>query len=212
MGIIPRSGGLPASRAARQGQRAMAGPLHLLAREADVTLYFYRLMGAAALDGDAYEGIEADPRVTAQAAVTVLLASLAAGVGSLGWRSGEGGTFVMVSVVAMLTWVAWAMLTFQIGARMLPEPQTEVTLGQMLRTIGFAAAPGLLQVFAVFPRMTALVFTATTIWMFAAMVVGVRHALDYRSTTRALTVCAAAAGLAAAMAVVFGLLFGPALS
>jgi hypothetical protein len=177
-----------------------------------VTLYFYRLMGAAALDGDAYEGIEADPRVTAQAAVTVLLASLAAGVGSLGWRSGEGGMFVMVSVVAMLTWVAWAMLTFQIGARMLPEPQTEVTLGQMLRTIGFAAAPGLLKVFAVFPRMTALVFTATTIWMFAAMVVGVRHALDYRSTTRALTVCAAAAGLAAAMAVVFGLLFGPALS
>jgi hypothetical protein len=186
--------------------------LHPFRLEVDVTLFFYRLMGAAALDGDAYEGIEADTHVTVQAALTVLLASLAAGIGSLGWRSDAGGTFLLVSVVALVTWVAWAMLTFQIGAHLLPEPQTEVTLGQMLRTIGFAAAPGLLQVFAIFPRMTAIVFTATSVWMFAAMVVGVRHALDYRSTGRALVVCAAAAGLACAMAVVFGLLFGPALS
>ena len=180
--------------------------------DAEVTLFFYRLMGAAALDADAYEGIEADARVTGQAALTVLLASLSAGVGSLGWRNDHGTTMAAVSVLALVTWVAWAMLTFQIGARVLPEPQTEVTLGQMLRTIGFAAAPGLLLAFAAFPRMTTFVFAAAGLWMFAAMVVGVRHALDYQSTGRALLVCGAAAGLAAAMALAFGLLFGPVVS
>lgn len=174
-------------------------------------LYLYRLMGAAALDGGAYEGIEADSSVTRQAAVTVLLSSLAAGIGSLGWRDADPRAFASVTLVALVMWVAWAMLTFQIGARLLPEPQTDVTLGQMLRTLGFAAAPGLLQVFAIFPKMTTLVFFTTTAWMFAAMVVAVRHALDYRATGRALAVCAAAAGLAAALAVAFDLVMGPVL-
>jgi hypothetical protein len=93
----------------------------------------------------------------------------------------------------------------------MPEPQTDVTLGQLLRTLGFAAAPGLLQVFAIFPRMTNLVFFTTTVWMFAAMVIAVRHALDYRHTGRALAVCGIAAGLAAALALAFDLTMGPVL-
>lgn len=174
-----------------------------------MTLYFYRLMGAAMLDRGAFENVEADPRMTLQAAMTVLAASLAAGVGSLGWSREVVASAAAMSAVALVAWVAWAMLTYQIGARLLPEPQTQVTLGQMLRTVGFAAAPGLLLVFAIFPRMTRLVFLAAFVWMFAAMVVGVRQALDYTSTVRALAVCAAAAGLAASLAVVTGLLFGP---
>jgi hypothetical protein len=181
-------------------------------QETSMILYLYRLMGAAALDGGAYEGIEADTTVTRQAAVTVLLSSLAAGVGSIGWRGADPWAMVTVAALALTMWVAWATLAFQIGARLLPEPQTEVTLGQMLRTVGFAASPGLLQVFAVFPGMTLVVFLTTTTWMFAAMVIGVRHALDYRDTGRALAVCAAAAGLSAALAVIFGLAFGPVLS
>jgi hypothetical protein len=174
-------------------------------------LYLYRLMGAATLDGGAYEGIEADPAVTRQAAMTVLLSSLAAGVGAIGWRGADPLVFATVSLIALTMWLAWAMLTFQIGARLMPEPQTDVTLGQLLRTIGFAAAPGLFQVFAIFPRMTGLVFFTTTVWMFAAMVVAVRHALDYRHTGRALAVCGIAAGMAAALAVAFDLTMGPVL-
>ena len=93
-------------------------------------------------------------------------------------------TFVLTSSVALVTWVAWAMLAFQIGTRLLPGPETSATLGQLLRTTGFAAAPGLLQVFALLPAMAVPVFSVTTAWMFAAMVVGVRHTLDYRSLDR----------------------------
>jgi hypothetical protein len=45
--------------------------------------------------------------------------------------------------------------------------------------------------------------------MLAAMVVAVKHALDYRSTTRALAVCACALGLVAAFAALLSAVFGP---
>ena len=177
-----------------------------------MSLFLYRLIGAAMLDAGMYEGIEADRHVTIQAMATVLLSSLAAGVGAAGWFGVHILTLVGVSLVALITWVAWAMLMFQIGTRLLPEPQTSVTMGELLRTTGFAAAPGVLFVFATLPRMAVPVFVAVTLWMFGAMVVGVRHALDYESTGRALAVCGVAASLSLGMAVVFGLLFGPTLS
>ena len=47
-------------------------------------LYAYRLLGAAVLDAGMYEGIENDKRTTTQAALTVVLASIAAGIGAGG--------------------------------------------------------------------------------------------------------------------------------
>ncbi len=175
-------------------------------------LYLYRVMGAAMLDGSMYEGIEADRHATGQATLTVVFASLAAGIGAGGLYGMRGSTFVTFTVIALMTWVAWAVLMFNIGTRLLPEPQTDVTLGELLRTTGFAAAPGLLQVFALLPRMAVPVFVATIVWMIAAMVIGVRHALDYRSTWRALAVCGVAASLALALAFTMGVLFGPTVS
>jgi hypothetical protein len=109
----------------------------------------------------------------------------------------------------LIMWVAWAVLMHQIGTRLLPEPQTRATLGELLRTVGFAAAPGLLQVFAVFPAVTVPVFAGTILWMFAAMVFAVRHALDYRSSWRALAVCGLAFGLVGVLAFVIGVIFAP---
>jgi hypothetical protein len=81
-----------------------------------------------------------------------------------------------------------------------------------MRTIGFAAAPGLLQVFAAFPRVTIPVFVMSWLWMFLATVVAVRHALDYDSMGRTLVVCALAAAIPLVMAAVIGVIFGPAVS
>lgn len=177
-----------------------------------MTLFFYRLMGAAVLDRGSFENVEADAGLTWQAAAIVLLSSLAAGIGAGGLYGLSPSTVVAVTSVALVTWVAWAMLVFQIGTHVLPGRATSATLGELLRTTGFAATPGVLQVFAVLPGMAVPVFTVTLAWMFAAMVVGVRQALDYESTGPALAVCAAAAGLSAAMAIFASLLFTPALS
>ncbi len=174
--------------------------------------FLYRLMGAAMLDPGTYENVEADRRFTAHAVVTVLLSSIAAGIGAAGWFGLHLPTLMLVSGIALVTWVAWAMLMFQIGTHVLPGPETAATLGELLRTTGIAAAPGLLLVFATLPRMTLPVFVGAILWMFAAMVIAVRHALDYDSTGRALAVCGIAASLSVAMALMIGLFFGPTLS
>ena len=174
-----------------------------------MSLFFYRLMGAAMLDRSMYEGIEADQSITGQAAAAVLLSSLAAGFGAGGWLTGDVRTFAAMSAIALVTWFAWAVLMHQIGTRVLPEPQTSATLGELLRTVGFASAPGLMLVFAAISAITIPIFVVGVAWMLAAMVVGVRHALDFRSSWRALAVCGIALSLALVLAFAVGVLFGP---
>lgn len=175
-------------------------------------LFAYRVIGAALLDAGMYESIEADRRSIRQAFVVVLLSSLAAGIGAAGWRGPDPAALAIVAIIALTTWVAWAFLVFQIGGRLLATPATETSPAELMRTIGFAAAPGLLQVLAVLPRMTAPVFVLAWLWTFAATVVAVKHALDYTSTARAVIVCALAAGLSVGAAFVIGLVFGPTVS
>jgi hypothetical protein len=90
----------------------------------------------------------------------------------------------------------------------LPQPQTRADPGQLLRTVGFATAPGLLRVFGIFPEATVPAFLVSSIWMIAAMVVAVRQALDYQSTSRAIAVCLVGVSLVLAVAAVLGLVFG----
>ena len=87
-------------------------------------------------------------------------------------------------------WYIWAYLTYFIGTKFLPEPQTHADLGELLRTIGFSSSPGLIRVLGIIPGLGAVVFSAASIWMLVAMVIAVRQALDYKSTWRAVGVCA----------------------
>lgn len=169
--------------------------------------FAHRLMRAAMLDATVYEEVEADRNASAQGVAAVVLSSLAAGIGAGGWHGVGLATFALFTAIALVSWAAWAVLALQIGARLLPQPDTRANLGELLRTIGFAAAPGLFQVFAALPGMATPVFGLTALWMLAAMVVGVRQALDYTSTARALAVCAVGWALALGMAIAGGLLF-----
>jgi hypothetical protein len=144
-----------------------------------------RVIGAARLDARVYEDIEADRTATPQAVAVVVLASLA---GGLAVGDGAGG-LVAGTVAGLVGWVVWAGLIYFIGTRWLPEPTTRTDLGELLRVIGFATAPGLLRIVGIVPLLTALVFAVTTVWTLVAVVVAVRQALDYTSTARAVGVC-----------------------
>ncbi|HVH26116.1 MAG TPA: hypothetical protein VM818_05130 [Vicinamibacterales bacterium] len=174
--------------------------------------YLQRLVGAAALDRAIYEEVEADGRATVQAGATVLLSSIAAGLGSVGLGGNAAANVAFVSVVALLAWAAWALVIFEIGVRLMPQQETQSNVGELMRTIGFATAPGVLRVLGVIPEVTVPVFAITALWMLAAMIVAVRQALDYQSTLRAIAVCGLGWVLATAMAIVLGLAFGPSLS
>ncbi len=145
-----------------------------------------RMIRAAKLDVNLYEEVEADQTAMRQAMGVVVLSSLAAGIGSI---SMGGVNLFFVTIAALVGWYVWAFVTYFIGTKLLPEPQTKADHGELLRTIGFSSSPGLLRVLGIIPGITSLVFTATGIWMLVAMVIAVRQALDYKSTPRAIGVC-----------------------
>jgi hypothetical protein len=176
--------------------------------------FLFRIIGAATLNTGVYEDVEADPNATAQAVVVIALASLAAGFGANGWNAPPRSILTFSAVagfLGLLAWASWAFVTFEIGGRLLPERQTRVDVGELLRTIGFSAAPALFLVFGAFGGTT-VVFAITSVWMLATMVVAVRQALDYESTSRAVAVCVLGWLLTAVFIIVIGLMFGPGLA
>ena len=144
------------------------------------------MIRASKLDVHVFEEVEADTTATGQAVGVVILSSIAAGIGT---RGGNFSIFLLGGAASLISWYIWAYLTYWIGTKLLPEPQTHATHGQLLRTVGFSSAPGLIQVLGVIPGLSELVFLAAGIWMLIAMVIAVRQALDYQSTLRAVGVC-----------------------
>ena len=103
-----------------------------------MTSFIGRMVGAAKLSVPIYEEVEADGSATGQAMGVVLLSSVAAGVGSAALGAGIIGG----AIAALLSWVIWAFLTYFVGTRLFPEPQTEADMGQLMRTLGFAQSVG----------------------------------------------------------------------
>jgi hypothetical protein len=147
-----------------------------------------RMLGAAKLDSATYEEVESDATATPQAMLVVVLANLAAGL-SVARELGFGG-LVVATLISLVGWLVWAFVAYFVGTRLLPGPRTQADIGQLLRTIGFSATPGLIRVLGIFPGLDWLVSLVAALWMVAAMVVAVRQALDYDTTGRAVAVCA----------------------
>ena len=145
-----------------------------------------RMVGAARFDAESYEAVEADTTANGSAVGVVILSSMATaiGAGAVDMRS-----LVGLLAVAFLSWMVWVMLTLFIGSRLLPEKNTVVDFGQLLRTTGFSASIGILRVFGVLPVIGKIIFAIVTIWMLLTFVVAIRQALDYTSTARAFAVC-----------------------
>ncbi len=153
-----------------------------------MSTFVERMIGAATLDVHTYEEVEADATATTQAMAVVVLSSLAQGIAGL-TQGGGGFGFVTGAMGALIGWFIWAFLVYIIGTKIIPEPQTRSNLGELLRTTGFSASPGLLRVLGVIPLLGGLIMVAVSIWMLIAMIIAVRQALDYQSTGRAVGVC-----------------------
>jgi len=175
-----------------------------------VKVMLRRMLRAALLDASAYEDVEGDRGATRQAVGVVVLASAAAGVGSFennGWSG-----IPVITLASLAGWWLWAGITCFVGTRVLPKPETVADVGELLRTIGFAASPGLLLVLAAIPPLASVTFPVCGLWMLVAMVIGVRQALDYEGpggTARAVAVCAIGFPVYAAGVAVSLLAIGP---
>ena len=141
-----------------------------------------RMLGAATLNIDTFEEVEADETATTQAAVVVGMVAVASTIGA----AGEGGTSLLLAPVAqIIAWLIWAGVTYLIGTKVF---KGTATWGELLRTLGFAQAPGILYLFAVFPVLGGSIRFAVGIWMLVAGVIAVRQALDFTTGKAVLTV------------------------
>ena len=165
-----------------------------------------RIIRACKLDVSLYEEVEADKSATLQAAGVVILSSLAAGVGAL---SLGASNFLMAPILSLVSWYIWAYLVYFIGAKLFPESTTQADHGQLLRTIGFSSAPGLIRVFGFTPDLMSITFIGAAIWMLVAMVIAVRQALDYESTWRAIGVVVIGFLVQAIIFIMILRIFGP---
>jgi len=171
------------------------------------SVFVNRIIRACKLDISLYEEVEADKSATVQAAIVVILSSLAAGIGAI---SLGASNFLMAPLLSLVSWYIWAYLIYLIGAKLFPEPNTEADHGQLLRTIGFSSAPGLIRIFGFTPELMSITFIGSGIWMLIAMVIAVRQALDYESTWRAIGVVIIGFLVQAIALIMLLRIFGPA--
>ncbi len=138
-----------------------------------MTSFQDRIVRAAKLDVNLYEEVEADKTALGQAMTVVVLSSIAAGVGSIP-RIGLSLSAILIgTILALVGWYVWAYLTYFIGTKLLPEPQTKADHGELLRTIGFSSSPGLIRLLGIIPGLGTLVLLVAQVWMLVAMVIAV---------------------------------------
>ena len=168
-----------------------------------MAMFFRRFIGAMALDAGAYEEIEADRHAAMQSISVVAAVCVAGGIAGTGLGL-DPGAFVAGAVIALGAWLVWAATIVALGTSAMAEAGTRSDVPQLLRVLGYAAAPGVFVVLAAMRPAAPVILAIVSVWMIAAAVMAVRQALDYRSTARAIGVCIVSwlisAGLVAAVA------------
>ncbi|MBI3967500.1 MAG: YIP1 family protein, partial [Chloroflexi bacterium] len=102
---------------------------------------------------------------------------------------GEGIGVGMIQLVlgiiaAFVGWVVWAYLTYFIGTSIFGGTATP---GEMLRTIGFAESPSVLNILSFIPFLGAIIGLVAAIWALVCGVVAIRQALDFSTGKAILT-------------------------
>lgn len=140
-----------------------------------------RMIGAARLDVPTYEEVEHDESLTAQAALVVAIAAVARALGGL-----DGGSAQVLSglMTALSMWLVWAGITYLIGDKLLGGT---ATWGELLRTLGFAQAPGVLAILGLFGPISGVTEIVVSIWLLVTGIIAIRQALDFGTGKAILT-------------------------
>ncbi len=145
-------------------------------------MFLDRVIGVLRLDANTYEEIEADETATGQAAMVVLIVAVIGGLisGGVGALTGDGffGNFLSQLIGAFFGWFIWSAATYYVGTSFF---EGKATMGEMLRVLGFAQAPGIL---GVVPVCGAFI---GWLWTLACTFIAIRQGLDLDNTKALLT-------------------------
>ena len=146
-----------------------------------------RMLRASMLDAHVYEEVESDSSAIVQAVLIVVVVAVARGVATLSVTDNILGIAFGI-IAGLLSWAVWAFITYFVGTKLLKTEETESSWGELARVTGFAQSPGILFLIAVVPVVGTWILPVVSLWQLAAMVVGIRQALEYTSTFRAIGV------------------------
>jgi len=132
-----------------------------------------RMVGAAFLNIETYEEVEHDADGTLQAGAVVAMVAVAGAIGASPLGVLGAGRAAMAALVG---WLVWAGITYVVGDKLLGGT---ATWGELLRTLGFAQAPGLLLVLGIIPLLGTPITFFVGVWMLAAAFIAIRQALDF---------------------------------
>jgi len=153
-----------------------------------------RVLGVMRFDPAVFDEVEADGGALLQAGAVVLVAGLARGIAGL--SSGSPG-IVGAIAGALVVWLLAAAILTLVGVHWLRGTSD---FREMLRTLGFAAAPlwFLAPLVVVGGALHVVASAALHAWAIAAAGLAVRQALD-AETPRALAACGLSLALAVAL-------------
>jgi hypothetical protein len=112
----------------------------------------------------------------------VAMVAVAGGIGA--YHRGLFGS-IGVACASLVGWGVWAGITYLVGTRLF---HGTATWGELLRTLGFAQAPGVLLLLAFFPLLGWILHLVVPFWMLVAGFIAVRQALDFGNGKTFLTV------------------------
>jgi len=151
--------------------------------------FLTRVLRAARFDPAVYEEVEADQSAFGQAFAVVSLSAIAVMIGV----TQRVSILEIIAAVplALVAWTSWTAVVYLVGVCLYPEPETRSDWGELLRTTGFATAPGILSILGVLPVFAGIAPVIAGTWVLFTFGLAVRQALDYRSTIRTIGVSSA---------------------
>jgi len=88
-------------------------------------------------------------------------------------------------LTAILTWLVWAIFIYVIGVKLFPDKESKIPFKKVLIAVGYAHSPGLLRFFAVTPDLVFVIIFLTQFWIFASLIISVKHTLNIKSSIKA---------------------------
>jgi len=132
----------------------------------------HKMIRAAELDIDFYEEVEKNEEATREALLVVLIVGVSSGIGTIGVSGSIGIIKGLIS--AVIGWILWSAIIFLTGVLF----NRRVGMGELLRCLGFAYSPHVLNVLGIIPAIGFLISIVVFVWGVAAFVIAVRQALD----------------------------------
>lgn len=136
-----------------------------------------RAMRVLKLDLPAYREIELDKKATTEAAIVVGVVALATAIGGL-----RGDNWLPNAIIGLvgtfLSWVIFAASTFFFGRNVFGVPASEISVEGLLRTQGYAHAPGILGVLGFIPALGWIAVLVAGIWSLVTAIIAIRESLN----------------------------------